>query len=153
MSISKINININIKLIKLKIMNSTNHEIKKNKLVILSKTLITTVVLGLLLTSCSVFSSLNSNTSIKPNESFYLGNNPHGKFKVTLKNVSNHPIDIYFAPIDGGTYSRQTLQINDEIHTKVQKNTAIVIENKSDQYASVNIKATGDLNLGMNYKN
>ena len=117
------------------------------------KSIITTIALGLLFTSCSIFSSLNSNTSIKPNESFYLGNNPHGKFKVKLKNVSNHPIDIYFAPIDGGTHSRQTLQINQEITTKVAKNTAIVIENKSDQYASIDIKAKGDLNLGMNYKN
>lgn len=115
--------------------------------------IITTIALGILLTSCSIFSSLNSNTSIKPNESFYLGNNPHGKFKVILKNVSNHPIDIYFAPIDGGTYSRQTLQINEEITTKVAKNTAIVIENKSYDYASVDIKATGDLNLGMTYNN
>jgi hypothetical protein len=134
-------------------MKSKKHNIQKNGLATLSKTLITTIVLGLLLTSCSIFSSLNSNTSIKPNESFYLGNNPHGKFKVKLKNVSNHPIDIYFAPIDGGTYSRQTLQINEEIITKVPKNTAIVIENKSDQYASVDIKATGDLGLAMDYKN
>lgn len=143
-------------------MNSTNHkpnfceqakQIRKNNLLLLSKTIITTILVLFLLTSCSVFSSLNSNTSIKPNESFYLGNNPHGKFKVKLKNVSNHPVDIYFAPIDGGTYSRQTLQINEEITTKVPKNTAIVIENKSDQYASIDIKATGDLGLAMDYKN
>ena len=143
-------------------MNSTNHNpsfceqakpIRKNNLLLLSKTIITTIALGLLLTSCSVFSSLNSNTSIKPNESFYLGNNAHGKFKVTLKNISNHPVDIYFAPIDGGTYSRQTLQINEVITSKVPKNTAIVIDNKSDQYASVDIKATGDLGLAMDYKN
>lgn len=117
------------------------------------KTAIALFAILLCTTSCGVFSSLNSNTSIKPNDSFYLGNNPHGKFKVSLKNVSNHPIDIYFAPIDGGTYSRETLQINQVITTKVSKNTAIVVENKSDQYASVDIKATGDLNLGMNYKN
>lgn len=115
------------------------------------KTIISTIVLGIILTSCSVFSSLNSNTSIKPNESFLLGNNEHGKFHITLKNVSNHAIEIYFAPIDGGIYSRQTVEINQIVTTKVPKNTAIVIENKSNDYASVNIKATGDLNLGMNY--
>ncbi|MBC7523861.1 MAG: hypothetical protein H7239_05430 [Flavobacterium sp.] len=117
------------------------------------KTIITTIALGLLLTSCSIFSSLNSNTSIKPNDSFLLGNNEHGKFKVTLKNVSNHPVDIYMAPIDGGTYSRETLQINQIVTVKVAKNTAVVIENKSDQYASIDIKATGDLGLAMTYKN
>lgn len=134
-------------------MKSTIHKIRKNRIKMLSKKIISSIALGLLFASCAVFSSLNSNTSIKPNDSFYLGNNPHGKFKVTLKNVSNHSIDIYFAPIDGGTYSRKTLQINQVVTTKVPKNTAIVIENKSDQYASVNINATGDLNLAMNYKN
>lgn len=115
------------------------------------KKIIIAIFTVVLLTSCGVFSSLNSNTSIKPNENFLLGNNKHGKFKITLKNVSNHPIAIYFAPIDGGTYSRQIVEINQVITTKVAKNTAIVIENKSIDYASVDIKATGDLNLGMEY--
>ena len=113
---------------------------------------ITTFLLGLLFTSCSIFSSLNSNTSIKSNDSFLLGNNEHGKFNIILKNVSNHEIEIYFAPINGGSYSRQIVRINEVITTKVAKNTAIVIENKSNEYASVDIKATGDLNLEMTYK-
>lgn len=115
--------------------------------------IILTIVVSILLTSCSIFSSLNSNTSIKPNDSFLLGNNKHEKFSITLKNISNHAIDIYFAPINGGNYSRQTLQVNEVVHTNVPKNTAIVIENKSDQYASINITARGDLNLSMDYKN
>jgi uncharacterized pyridoxamine 5'-phosphate oxidase family protein len=116
------------------------------------KTTITLFLLVLITSSCSVFSSLNSNTSIKPNDSFYLGKNEHGKFKVTLKNVSNHDIEIYFAPINGGSYSRQIVKINEVITTKVAKNTAIVIENKSNDYASVDLKVTGDLNLGMQYQ-
>ena len=115
------------------------------------KTLIASIVLGILVNSCSVFSSLNSNTSIEPNQSFYLGNNQHSSFKVKLKNVSNHDIEIYFAPINGGTHSRQIVKVNQEITTKVAKNTAIVIENKNKDYASVDLKVTGDLNLGMTY--
>ena len=117
------------------------------------KTILSAVALTLLFTSCNVFSSLNSNTSIKPNDSFLLGNNKHGKFHVTLKNVSNHAIEIYFAPIDGGTYSRQTVAVNQVISSKVDSNTAVVIENKSDEYASVDLKVTGDLGLSMGYKN
>jgi hypothetical protein len=113
---------------------------------------ISLISIGFFCTSCSIFSSLNSNTSIKPNDSFYLGNNEHGKFKVTLKNVSNHDIEIYFAPINGGSYSRQIVKINEVVTTKVAKNTAIVIENKSNDYASVDLKVTGDLNLGMQYQ-
>ena len=117
------------------------------------KKVFASIIASVLFTSCGIFSSLNSNTSIKPNQSFLLGANKHGSFTITLKNVSNHPIEIYFAPIDGGTYSRQTIEINQVITTEVAKNTAIVIENKSSDYASVDIKATGDLNLGMTYSN
>jgi hypothetical protein len=112
----------------------------------------TSVAFGLLVSSCGIFSSLNSNTSIKPNDSFLLGNNEHGKFKIRLKNVSNHPIEIHLAPIAGGGYSYQTILVNEVVETKVPKNTAIVIENKSIDYASVDINATGDLNLGMEYQ-
>jgi hypothetical protein len=116
------------------------------------KNFITTFAVGLLVSSCSIFTSLNSNTSIKPNESFVLGNNEHGKFKICLKNVSSHAIEIHLAPIAGGGYSYQTISSNEVVETKVPKNTAIIIENKSDENASVDIKATGDLNLGMGYQ-
>jgi hypothetical protein len=116
------------------------------------KTFITTLGISILVSSCSIFNSLESNTSIKPKDSFVLGNNEHGKFKVQLKNVSNHPVEIHFAPIAGGTYSYQTISINEVVETKVPKNTAIVIENKSSEYASIDIKATGDLNLGMGFQ-
>ncbi|MBC7606402.1 MAG: hypothetical protein H7199_05555 [Burkholderiales bacterium] len=117
------------------------------------KIVISSLLVGLMLACCSTFSALNSNTSIKPNDSFLLGNNEHGKFHVKLKNMSNHAIDIYLAPITGGTYSRQTVQVNQEITTSVEKNTAMVIENKSAEYASVDLKVTGDLGLAMTYKN
>ena len=115
------------------------------------KNLTATILLGIALSSCSIFSSLNSYTSIEPNQSFLLGNNKHGKFKVILKNVSNHNLEIYFAPIEGGTYSRQIVKVNQEITTKVPRNTAIVRENKSNDHAGIDLKATGDLNLGMTY--
>jgi hypothetical protein len=116
------------------------------------KLFISTFALGLLVSSCSIFTSLNSNTSIKPNESFVLGNSEHGKFKVQLKNVSNHALEIHLAPIAGVNYSYQTIAVNEVVSTKVPKNTAIIIENKSSDYASIDIKATGDLNLGMGYQ-
>lgn len=116
------------------------------------KSLITTLGISILVSSCSVFNSLNSNTSIKPNDSFLLGNNEHGKFKIHLKNVSNHPVEIHLAPIAGGAYSYQIISSNEVVETKVPKNTAFVIENKSNENASVDIKATGDLDLSMGYK-
>ncbi|SHF95774.1 hypothetical protein SAMN05444372_101329 [Flavobacterium micromati] len=117
------------------------------------KTLFATFVLTILSASCGVFDSLNSNTSIKPNDSFVLGNNEHGSFTVKLKNVSKNDIDIYKAPISGGTHSRITIKPNIKTIVKVDRNTALVIENKSTDYASVDLKVTGDLGLSMTYKN
>ena len=102
-------------------------------------------------TSCSVFSSLNSNTSIKPKERFVLGNNKHGSFKTHLKNEGVTVLKIYQAPIDGGSYSSLLINPQESTTVKTQKNTALVIENTGDVYASVTLKVTGDLNLGMTY--
>lgn len=103
------------------------------------------------LASCSVFNSLNSNTSIKPKERFVLGNNKHGSFKTHLKNEGLTTLKVFQAPIDGGTYSTVLLNPKESTTIKTQKNTALVIENTGDVYASVTLKVTGDLNLGMTY--
>ena len=106
-----------------------------------------------ILTSCSVFNSLTSNTIIKANESFLLGNNEHGSFKVKLKNVSRNNLEIYCAPINGGKHSAQIVKPNESLTVKVDSNTALVINNKSTETASVDLKVTGDLGLSMGYKN
>ncbi len=107
----------------------------------------------LLTTSCGVFSSLNSNTSIKPKESFVLGNNKHGSFKTYLKNEGVTILKVYQAPIDGGTYSPFLLKPQETATVNTEKNTALIIENTGDEYASVTLKVKGDLNLGMGYNN
>lgn len=115
------------------------------------KKVISTIFLALIITSCGVFGSLTSNTTIKPNESFVLGNNEHGTFKVKLKNVSNHDLKIIMAPIAGGTHSPLTVRPNETITVKAESNTALIIENKSDEAASVDLYVTGDTGLSMGY--
>ena len=117
------------------------------------KFIITLFATLLLITSCSIFGSLTSNTTIKPNESFVLGNNEHGTFKVKLKNVSNHDLKIIMAPISGGTHSPITVNPNETVAVKAERNTALVIENKSNESASVDLYVTGDTGLSMGYKN
>ena len=117
------------------------------------KKVITTLFLALTLASCSIFGSLTSNTSIKPNESFVLGNNEHGTFKVKLKNVSNHDLQILMVPIAGGSHSPITVSPNETVTVKADRNTALVIENKSNEAASVDLYVTGDTGLSMGYKN
>lgn len=111
------------------------------------------LVFMIMLTSCSIFNSLTSNTTIKPNDSFLLGNNEHGSFKATLKNVSSVDLEVYLAPINGGKHSAQIVKPNEVISVKVDSNTALVINNKSADSASVDLKVKGDLGLSMGYKN
>lgn len=117
------------------------------------KTIITSFFLALTITSCSVFGSLTSNTIIKANESFVLGNNEHGSFSVKLKNVSNHDLKIVLAPITGGTHSPVVVKPKETIRVKADRNTALRIENLSNEEASVDLYVTGDTGLSMGYQN
>ncbi len=115
------------------------------------KTILAVLTTMLLVSSCGVLGSLNSNTSIKPNESFVLGNNTHGSFKTHLKNEGVTVLKVYQAPIDGGTHSPIFIQPQETAFVKTEKNTALIIENTGSEYASVTLKVKGDLNLGMTY--
>lgn len=150
--------NYNLKRLALNVAATLPHQITRNPTIGFIKTLkmkkvISTLVLALTITSCSVFSSLTSNTSIKPNESFVLGNNEHGTFKVKLKNVSNHDLQIHMTPIAGGSHSPITVSPNETVIVKADRNTALVIENKSNESASVDLYVTGDTGLSMGYQN
>jgi hypothetical protein len=117
------------------------------------KTIIAFFAILFLTTSCGVFDSLNSNTSIKPKESFILGNNKHGSFKTHLKNEGVTILKVYQAPINGGTHSPILIKPQETAFLKTEKDTALIIENTGDEYASVTLKVKGDLNLGMTYNN
>jgi hypothetical protein len=117
------------------------------------KTIIASLSILFFTASCGIIGSLNSNTSIKPNESFVLGDNKHGVFKTNLKNEGVTVLKIYKAPIAGGTNSPQLVKPQETIFVKTEKNTALIIENTGNEYASVTLKVKGDLNLGMTYKN
>lgn len=112
----------------------------------------TALIIALLLTtSCSIFGSLTSNTTIKPNESFVLGNNQHGSFTTYLKNEGATVLKIYQAPIDGGAHSLLVIKPKETVTVRAEKNTALIIENTGNEEASVSLKVRGDLNLGMGY--
>lgn len=116
------------------------------------KKIVLLVLLTISSVSCGVLGSLNSNTSIKPKESFILGNNEHRSFKTYLKNEGITVLKIYQKPINGGTYSPILIDPQETATLKTASNTALVIENTGDEYASVTLKVKGDLNLGMTYQ-
>ena len=114
------------------------------------KNLLGTVFVSLLaLASCK---SLTSTTYIKADDSFVLGNNQHGKFNARLKNISDHEIEVYRAPIDGGTHSRTLVKASQTVQVDVESNTALVINNKSSRQATVELLVKGDVGLSMGYK-
>ena len=117
------------------------------------KTIITLLAVLFFTTSCGIFGALHSNTTIKPKESFILGNNKHGSFKAHLKNEGVTILKVYQAPINGGTHSPVLIKPQETTTIKIEKNTALLIENTGDEYASVTLKVKGDLNLGMTYNN
>jgi PBP1b-binding outer membrane lipoprotein LpoB len=115
---------------------------------------LTVLVAGILfLSACSLFTSLTSVTTIQPKQQFVLGNNEHGNFKVAVKNLSNQPVKIHFAPIDGGSHSSQTIMPNETVSLKVEKNTALVFANPSNDTVNVSLHVKGDLGLSMGYQN
>lgn len=103
-------------------------------------------------TSCSMFKTITSNTTIQPNDSFVLGNNMHGAFSVKFKNVSKNAVTVYRAPIEGGKHSFVIVRPNETVKVHVEKNTALVVENKSNEVASVDLLVKGDTGLSMGYK-
>ncbi|CAN5424805.1 hypothetical protein BH09BAC3_BH09BAC3_06400 [soil metagenome] len=108
------------------------------------------VAIYLFLTSCA---TLTSNTEIKANDSFILGNNEHGSFKVVLKNSSDVDLEVYHAPVGGGRHSSQLVKPKKTISVDVDKNTALVINNPSGNKVNVELLVSGDLGLSMGYKN
>lgn len=114
------------------------------------KQLLTLVCALVTLVSCS---TLTSNTVIKPNDSFILGNNEHGTFKVKLQNVSKNDLEVYQAPIKGGKHSSQVVKPNEHVMVSVDANTTLYIVNKSTDTASVKLNVSGDLGLSMGYQN
>jgi len=110
------------------------------------------IFISLFFTSCIPFRTLNSTTYIKPKESFLLGNNTHGKFSVKVTNTSVTSITIWKCPIDGGKHSPLTLNPSTTIKVKVEKNTALKIENDSKEQISIQLKVSGDIGLSMGYQ-
>lgn len=115
------------------------------------KKIVALLMISISSVSCGIIGSVNSNTSIKPKEKFLLGKNQHGSFKTYLKNEGVTTLKIYQAPINGGSYSPFLLEPQQEIRVKTEKNTALVIENTGEVYASVTLKVKGDLGLAMTY--
>lgn len=109
----------------------------------------------LVFTSCAhlPFQRLTSTTTIKGNDAFILGNNEHGKFAVRLKNTADSEITIWQVPVTGGQHSPLKIGAKQKAEIKVDRNTALRIENPSSEAIDIELIVTGDTGLSMGYKN
>jgi hypothetical protein len=113
------------------------------------KLLFSSVFAMMLMASCT----LTSTTMIKPKDAFVLGNNEHGAFTVKLKNISDHDVQLWQVPIAGGQHSPMVVSPGKKTKVKVERNTALRIENNESTEASVQLLVSGDTGLSMGYKN
>lgn len=113
------------------------------------------IVACLMFSACQYlpFTRLHSTTTIAANNAFILGNNQHGSFSVNLKNISKTEVTAWRCPIGGGQHSPVQVKPNEELFIRVEKNTALRIDNASEKTVNVQLKITGDVGLSMGYKN
>ena len=105
----------------------------------------------LAITSCS---TIKSTTYIEPSKSFVLGENAHSKYKATVKNTSIEPIEVYTINQNGEETLVATLNQNDQQLFKIGENVGVRFKNLSQtETAQIKIKANGESNLSMGYKN
>lgn len=97
--------------------------------------------------------TLNSTTYIKANDTFILGNNKHGVFRVSLTNASPSEIVLWKSPLAGGNHSPVTILPKASLKVTVEKNTALRIKNPSKEVVEVKLVVKGDTGLSMGYKN
>lgn len=110
---------------------------------------IASIFIASLLTSCR---TLTSTTYIDANNSFVLGNNEHRTFSVRLKNASSSNVEVHHAPIAGGTHTYETVKPGQTVSVSVEKDCALVIDNRSTNKATVELLVKGDTGLSMGYK-
>jgi hypothetical protein len=103
-------------------------------------------------TSCGALSSFTSVTTIGANNSFVLGNNPHGFFNAKVKNISGRPLVLYQKTLTDSVHSVTILKPNETLHVYADKNTALIVENQSNRQAQVKLDLGGDTNLSMGYR-
>jgi hypothetical protein len=116
----------------------------------MKKFLIALTALTLTASSCK---TVYSTTTIEAKKSFVLGDNEHEAFEVTIKNISNDNVELSQMPNGGTKQLIQVLNSNKSAIIKIEKNTALYIENKSDNKASVELNLKSNTHLSMGYKN
>lgn len=108
------------------------------------------LVLALSLIGCG---SINSGLRVDPGKQFVLGGGQRGAFKVDANNVGDVPVRITLRREDGVTTDLGSLEPGASETLNFPAGSAAVVANTSDaRVARVDIRVTGDTDLGMRYE-
>ena len=114
------------------------------------KSILFVSLLSILCFSCS---TISSTTYIKANESFVLGaNKNHASYKARVKNIRAAEVKVIQINKDGLATDLGVLKANESASYRVAKSATIQFQNMADGEAAIKIKAIGDTNLSMAYK-
>ncbi len=116
----------------------------------MKKFLIISIAITMAASSCK---AVYSTTAIEAKKSFVLGDNEHEAFEVTIKNISKENLELSQMPNGGTKQLIQVLNAAKSATIKIEKNTALYIENKSTSKASVKLNLQSNTHLSMGYKN
>lgn len=97
--------------------------------------------------------SINSGLRVEPGKQFVLGGGQRGAFKVDANNVGDVPVQIALRSEGGANTDLGNLEPGARETLTFPEGSAAVIANTSeDRTARVDIRITGDTNLGMRYE-
>lgn len=125
----------------------------QNKFKNMNKIILYAILLIIIASSCSRFSSLSSVTTIAPAEAFVLGKGKHGSYNAEIKNIGKVDVEITQSNEEGVKTSLGILKVGDTKKCPVNKNTSVSFKNSSNsQEATIKIYAQGDTSLSMGYE-
>lgn len=117
----------------------------------MKKVFVGVVCLIVVMTSATIVRTLQSTTYIPPGECFILGANQHNAFRVNLTNASVVNVFVYSQLASGERLLEKEVAPQEKIELRAAQNTSIVIDNPSEERATVKLKVKGDVGLSMEY--
>jgi hypothetical protein len=99
---------------------------------------------------CSACGTLNSVTTIEPNQTFVLGENSHLPFRARIKNIGEGAVEVLLTA-SKKTTSLGILHQNENAYYEAAANNVVSFKNVGTTKANIKIKLVGDTNLSMGY--
>ena len=115
----------------------------------MSRLLLVLTVLAAL--STSACAQLRSDLRVPPGEQFELDGTDAGAYTVAARNVGPVPVAVVERSRDGRRTPRGTLATGAATRLRLAPGSTVVVVNRSAREARLDVRVTGDTDLGMGY--